>query len=233
MTLAFHALHAVASRLDPASLDDTLAIAELQTRFDRKYILTPRAFHQLTVDLHDQMEVLEIDGDPWQVGEVQSQTPSARGASMLIKTKIKNLRTGQSQAKTWRGGDMEKGAEVDYRNAQFLYKQGEDFVFMDLASYEQFTLDQDRVGDAAGFMLENLEIRTTLFQERVIALVLPIAVDLMVRDTAPAIKGATAQAQLKPAITETGAQVMVPSYIETGEKIRVDTRDGRFLERAK
>lgn len=178
-------------------------------------------------------DILELDGDPWQVGEVQSQTPSARGASMLIKTKIRNLRTGQSQAKTWRGGDMEKAAEVDYRNAQFLYKQGEDFVFMDLASYEQFTLDVDRVGDAAGFMLENLEVRTTLFQERVIALILPIAVDLEVKDTAPAIKGATAQAQLKPAITETGAQVMVPSYIETGEKIRVDTRDGRFLERSK
>ena len=178
-------------------------------------------------------DILEIDGDPWQVGEVQAQTPSARGASMLIKTKIKNLRTGQSQAKTWRGGDLEKGAEVDYRNAQFLYKQGEDFVFMDLASYEQFTLDANRVGEAAGFMLENLEVRTTLFQDRVIALILPIAVDLEVKDTAPAIKGATAQAQLKPAITETGAQVMVPSYIETGERIRVDTRDGRFLERSK
>ncbi len=178
-------------------------------------------------------DILEIGGDPWQVGEVQSQTPSARGASMLIKTKIKNLRTGQSQAKTWRGGDLEKEAEVDYRKAQFLYKQGGDFVFMDLDSYDQFTLDPDRVGESAGFMLENLEIRTTLFQDRVIALILPIAVDLKVTDTAPAIKGSTAQAQLKPAITETGLQVMVPSYIETDEKIRVDTHDGRFLERAK
>jgi len=178
-------------------------------------------------------DILEIDGDPWQVGEVQSQTPSARGASMLIKTKIKNLRTGQSQAKTWRGGDIEKEAEVDYRNAQFLYKEGADFVFMDLASYEQFTLNPEQVGEASGFMLENLEVRATLFLGRVIALVLPIAVDLEVTETAPAIKGATAQAQLKPAITQTGAQVMVPSYIETGEKIRVDTRDGRFIERAK
>lgn len=152
---------------------------------------------------------------------------------MLIKTKIKNLRTGQTQAKTWRGGDVEKEADVDYRSAQFLYKQGDDFVFMDLASYEQFTLDAVRVGDAAHYMLENLEVETTIFQERVIALVLPIAVDLEVTDTAPAIKGATAQAQLKPALTQTGAQVMVPPYIETGEKIRVDTRDGRFLERSK
>ena len=125
-------------------------------------------------------DILEIGGDPWQVGEVQAQTPSARGASMLIKTKIKNLRTGQSQAKTWRGGDLEKGAEVDYRNAQFLYKQAGDFVFMDLASYEQFTLDAERVGDSAGFMLENLEVRTTLFQDRVIALILPIATSMSI-----------------------------------------------------
>lgn len=178
-------------------------------------------------------DILEIGGDPWQVGEVQKQTPSARGAAMLVKTTIKNLRTGQSQAKTWRGGEMETGAEVEYRNAQFLYKEGSDFVFMDLASYEQFNLSAELVGDQAGFMLENLEVRTTIFQDRVIALVLPIAVDLEVTDTAPAIKGATAQAQLKPAMTVTGAQVMVPSYIETGEKIRVDTRDGRFLERSK
>ena len=178
-------------------------------------------------------DILEIGGDPWQVGEVQKQTPSARGAAMLIKTTIKNLRTGQSQAKTWRGGDMETGAEVEYRNAQFLYKQGDTFTFMDLTSYEQFDLDAGRVGEAAGYMLENLEVRTTIFQDRVIALVLPISVDLEVTDTAPSIKGATAQAQLKPAITQTGAQVMVPSYIETGEKIRVDTRDGKFLERAK
>jgi elongation factor P len=104
---------------------------------------------------------------------------------------------------------------------------------MDLASYEQITLDAAQVGDAAGFLLENVEVRTVLFRERVIALNLPLTVDLTVQDTAPAIKGATAQAQLKPATVETGLQVMVPSYIETGERIRVDTRDGHFVERAK
>ncbi len=178
-------------------------------------------------------DILEIGGDPWQVGEVQQQTPSARGAATLIKAKIKNLRTGQSQAKTWRGGDMEKDADVDYRKAQFLYRQADDFVFMDLNSYEQFTLDAAHVGDDAGYLLESMELQATLFQERVIALTLPIAVELEVVDTAPAIKGATAQAQMKPATTQTGITVLVPSYIETGETIRVDTRDGRFLERAK
>jgi elongation factor P len=178
-------------------------------------------------------DILELDGDPWQATELSSQTPSARGASMLVKGKLKNLRTGQGLTKTWRGGEMVDQADVEYRTVQFLYKQGGDFMFMDMASYDQFTLDSDRVGDSAGFLLENVEVRATLFQERVIALTLPMTVDLLVGDTAPAIKGATAQAQLKPAQVETGIQVMVPSYIETGERIRVDTRDGRFVERAK
>jgi elongation factor P len=178
-------------------------------------------------------DILEIDGDPWQATEVQSQTPSARGASLLVKAKLKNLRTGQTLAKTWRGGETVTTAEVDYRPAQFLYRQGGDFVFMDLVSYEQTTLDAGRVGDAAGYLLENVEVKTVLFQERVIALNLPMTVDLVVKETTPSMKGATAQAQLKPATVETGISVLVPSYIEEGERIRVDTRDGRFVERAK
>ena len=178
-------------------------------------------------------DILEIDRDPWQITELASQTPSARGASLLVKAKLKNLRTGQGLAKTWRGGEMVTPAEVEYRNAQFLYKQGEDFVFMDLGSYDQFTLDAERLGDSATYLTENMEIRATLFEERVIALVLPLTVDLAVVETAPAIKGATAQAQLKPGVLETGRQVMLPSYIEPGDKVRVDTRDGRFVERAK
>jgi elongation factor P len=178
-------------------------------------------------------DILEMDGDPWLVTELASQTPSARGASMLVKAKLRNLRTSQGLAKTWRGGEMMTAAEVEYRTAQFLYKQGDDFVFMDLASYDQFTLDSEHLGDSAGYLTENLEVRATLFEDRVIALVLPLTVDLTVLDTAPAIRGATAQAQLKPGTVQTGRQVMVPSYIERGDTIRVDTRDGRFLERAK
>ncbi len=178
-------------------------------------------------------DILELDGDPWQATEVASQTPSARGASLLVKAKFRNLRTGQTLARTWRGGETVATADVEQRPAQFLYRQGEDFHFMDLASYEQITLDADRVGEAAGYLLENLELKAVLFQDRVIALNLPLAVELTIRETAPAIKGATAQAQLKPATVETGITVMVPAYIEPGERIRVDTRDGRFVERAK
>ncbi len=178
-------------------------------------------------------DILEIDKDPWQLSEVQSQTPSARGAAMLVKAKLKNLRTGQSLAKTWRGGEMVEEAEVEYRPAQFLYRQGDDYMFMDLGSYDQFTLTEVMIGDGAGFLVENLEVKATIFKEKIITLALPLTVDVAITDTAPAIKGATAQAQLKPATVETGAQVMVPSYIESGEKIRVDTRDGRFVERVR
>jgi len=178
-------------------------------------------------------DLLEIDGDPWQASDVVSQTPSARGASLLVKAKIKNLRTGQTLAKTWRGGETLTTAEVEYRPAQYLYRQGDDFVFMDLASYEQTTLDADKVGEAAGYLLESLEVRLVVFRDRVIALTLPLTVDLTIQDTMPAIKGATAQAQLKPAKVETGITVMVPAYIEAGERVRVDTRDGRFVERAR
>lgn len=178
-------------------------------------------------------EVLELDGDPWVVAEVSSQTPSARGASMLVRGKLRNLRTGQSLTRTWRGGEMVATAEVETRAVQYLYRQGDDYVFMDLGTYEQLMLSDELVGEASGYMLENLELRTVLFQDRVIALELPITVELTVVDTAPAIRGATAQAQLKSAKLETGIQVLVPPYLETGERVRVDTRDGRFVERVK
>jgi elongation factor P len=178
-------------------------------------------------------EILEIDGDPWQITEIVSQTPSARGASMIVKAKLRNLRTGQGLSKTWRGGDMVTVAEVERRAVQFLYRQGDEFAFMDTESYDQFSLDTAQVGEAGSYLLENAELRAVSFGGRIIALDLPMTVDMEVTETAPAIKGATAQAQLKPATVETGLQVMVPSYIETGERIRVDTRDGRFVERAK
>jgi elongation factor P len=178
-------------------------------------------------------DILEIEGDPWQVAEIASQTPSARGASMMVKAKLRNLRTGQGLSKNWRGGETVATAETDTRAVQYLYGRQDAFVFMDLQSWEQITLDAAQVGDTRSYLLENLELRAVSFGDRVIALQLPMTVDLQVLGTAPAIRGATAQAQLKPATVETGLQVMVPSYIESGERIRVDTRDGHFVERAR
>jgi elongation factor P len=178
-------------------------------------------------------DILHIDGDPWQVSEVQSQTPSARGASMMVKARLRNLRTGQNLSRSWRGGETVATAEVDTLGVQYLYGQGDDHVFMDLQSFEQITLGSAQMGEARSFLLENQELKALVFEGRVIALELPMMVDLRVVDTVPSLKGATAQAQLKPATVETGLQVMVPSYIEPGERIRVDTRDGHFVERAR
>lgn len=178
-------------------------------------------------------DIVVLDGEPWQVTEVSSQTPSARGASLLVKAKLRNLRTGQGLQRTWRGGETVETADVTRRAVQFLYRQGDDFVLMDLESYEQIAVDAGLVGDAAGYLLENQELWTVIFQEQAIAVELPTTVALTVAATAPALKGATAQAQLKPARLETGIEVLVPPYIEAGERIRIDTRDGRFVERAR
>ena len=178
-------------------------------------------------------EILDLDGAPWEVVEVAVQTPSARGASLLVKIKARNLRTGQTLARTLRGSETVPTADCEKRSVQFLYRQDEEFVFMDQASFEQFALSAEVLGDAAGYLTEGLELRSLLYNGDVLTVELPVTVELRVVDTAPPLKGATAQAQLKPARLETGIEILVPPYLETGERVKVDTRDGRFVERAK
>ena len=175
--------------------------------------------------------LLDMDGAPWQVIDCAFQTPSARGASTLTKIKIKNLKTGQVLNKSYRGGEMLNEADCEKRGVQFLYKDADEFVFMDDESYDQFNLPEEVLGDAAGYLTEGLGVRSLLYNGAVINVELPLSVELLVTETAPAIKGATAQAQLKPATLETGIQVMVPPYLTSGEKIKIDTRDGRFIGR--
>ncbi len=175
--------------------------------------------------------LLDIDNAPWQVIDCTFQTPSARGASTITKIKIKNLKTGQVLNKSYRGGEMLNEADCEKRGVQFLYKDGEEFVFMDDESYDQFNLPGESLGDSAGYLTEGLGVRSLLYNGTVINVELPLSVELMVTETAPAIKGATAQAQLKPATLETGLEVMVPPYLTSGEKIKIDTRDGRFIGR--
>jgi elongation factor P len=178
-------------------------------------------------------DILDIDGAPWEVTDVTVQTPSARGASMLVKVKTRSLRTGQSLARTYRGNETVDVADCEKRPVQFLYRQDEEFMFMDQDSFEQFSLMAATLGESAGYLTDGLELRSLLYNGEVLTVELPVTVELRVVDTAPAIKGATAQAQLKPATLETGIEVLVPPYLMAGEKIKVDTRDGRFVERVK
>jgi elongation factor P len=175
--------------------------------------------------------VLDLDGSPWLVIECSFQSPTARGGAQYTKVRIRNLRTGQVLSRSFRGGEMVSTADCEKRSVQFLYRDGEEFFFMDEETYDQFALTDEVLGDATGYLLEGLVTRSLLYNDQVIDVELPNTVDLEVTDTAPALKGATAQAQLKPATLETGLVVSVPPYITPGEKVRVDTRTGRFVSR--
>jgi len=175
-----------------------------------------------------------IEGDPYVILDVHVQSPSARGASSLSKLKVRNLRTGQVFDKTFRGGDKVEEPDLELRPVQFLYKDDDGFHFMDAQSYDQFTLSAEDLGDAGRYLKDGLGgIRSVVFNGRVISVDLPQTVTLRVTDTQPAMKGATAQAQTKPATLETGLVIQVPSYLESDELVLVDTREGRFMSRAK
>lgn len=177
---------------------------------------------------------IELDGDPYLIVDVHFQTPSARGASTLVKAKVRNLRTRNVFDRTFRSADRVAEPQLELRPVQYLYREDETFHFMDAGSYEQFSLEADELGDSAHYLLDGMGgIRSVVFNGRVISIELPQSVVLTIRQTDPAIKGATAQAQTKPATLETGLVVQVPSYLEIGDSVQVDTRDGRFIGRVK
>lgn len=177
---------------------------------------------------------IQIDGEPYVILDVHVQSPSARGASSLSKIKVRNMKTGQVFDKTFRGGDKVEEPNVELRPIQFLYRDDDGFHFMDTQSYDQFMLSADDLGDLGGYLKDGMSsIRSVLFNGDVISVELPNTVVLQVVDTAPAVKGATAQAQTKPATLETGLVIQVPSYLESGELVQVDTREARFIARAK
>jgi elongation factor P len=175
-----------------------------------------------------------IDGDPYAILEVHVQSPSARGASSLSKLRVRNLRTAQVLDRTFRGGDKVEQPDLELRPVQFLYRDDSGFHFMDTQSYDQFALSADDLGDAAGYLTDGLDgIRSVVFNGKVISVDLPQTVVLRVVDTAPPLKGATAQAQTKPATLETGLVIQVPSYLDSDGTVVVDTRDARFVSRSK
>ena len=177
-------------------------------------------------------QVILLDGAPCLVLDTSSQSPSARGGSTLIKTKYRNLLTGQVLEKAFKAGDRVDAADFEKRKGQFLYADGESGVFMDLESYEQYELGDEMYGPVKGFLLDGTEVILGVFEGQVVSVEPPMTVELLVSETAPAIKNATAQAQTKEAILETGLRLQVPAYLEADERIKVDTRDGRFVSRA-
>ena len=171
---------------------------------------------------------------PMMIVDVTFSTPTARGGNTIAKTKLRNLLTGQLISESIRSG--EKFDDVDYerRDVTYLYSDGTRWHFMDGTTYEQFDLGAKELNEKVGYLKDDIEgIQAFVVEGQIVDIQLPNTVDLVVTEADPAIKGATAQAQLKKAVLETGVETQVPSYIEAGQKIRVDTRDGHFVERVK
>ena len=161
---------------------------------------------------------LELDNGP------------GKGAA-FVRTKLKNVETGNVLEKTFRAGEKVGKATLDRREMQYLYKEGADFVMMDMETYEQLSLTEIQVGDGIKYLKENMVVQVLLHNNRVIGVDLPAHVELEVVDTPPAEKGNTAQGGTKPAKLETGAVVNVPFFVANGDKIRIDTRTNEYLDR--
>ena len=182
-----------------------------------------------TNDLKNGM-TLNIDGQLWNVVDFQHVKPGKGGA--FVRTKLKNVLSGKVVDRTFNAGVRVEQASVDRREMQYLYREGDDFVFMDTETYDQPHIPSATIGDAANYLLEE-QNAVVAFNEGVPLYVeLPAAVELTVSQTDPGVQGDRATGGTKPATLETGAQIHVPLFITTGEKIKVDTRTGQYLGRA-
>ncbi len=173
--------------------------------------------------------VLNLDGQLWSVVEFQHVKPGKGGA--FVRTKLKNVLSGKVVDKTFNAGTKVETATVDKRDFQYLYKEGTDYVFMDNSSYEQLHVSSETVGDMAKFMLENQEAVVAVHEGTPLYVELPAAVELTISYTEPGMQGDRSTGGTKPATLETGAEIAVPLFITTGEKVKVDTRDGSYLGR--
>jgi len=174
--------------------------------------------------------VLNLDGELWTVVEFQHVKPGKGGA--FVRTTLKNVLSGKVVDRTFNAGTKVETASVDKRQMQYLYRDGEDFVFMDLATYDQVTVPAATVGEGASYLLEQAEAVVATHEGVPLYVELPTSVVLQITYTEPGLQGDRSTGGNKPATVETGATVMVPLFITNGEKIKVDTRDGRYLGRA-
>lgn len=173
---------------------------------------------------------IEMDGQAYVVVDFQHVKPG-KGAA-FVRAKLKNVKTGGVVEKTFRAGEKMPKAHLDRREMQYLYNDGEGYVFMDNENYEQITISADAIGDGIKWLLENMNIQVLFFQGNIIGIEMPNFVELEVVETEPGIKGDTATGATKSATLETGARVQVPLFINTGDRLRIDTRTGLYMERA-
>ena len=181
-----------------------------------------------TNDLKNGM-VLNLDGQLWQVIWFQHHKPGKGGA--VVRSKLKNVESGKTVDKTFNADVKVEVANVDKRTMQYLYKDGSEFVFMDTDTYDQIQVNADTVGTAADYMLENQNAIVATHDGVPLYVELPASVVLEITHTEPGLQGDRSTGGTKPATLETGAQIAVPLFLETGTKVKVDTRDGSYLGR--
>jgi len=172
---------------------------------------------------------VEIDGEPYVMIYFQHVKPGKGGA--FVRTKIKHLRTGRVLERTFRSGERLDEAEVEDKKMQYLYQDGEQFIFMDQESYDQIPFTKEQIGDARKYLKENLDVDVVFWRGKPINIELPPFIIAVVSQCDPGLKGDTASGSTKPATLETGAVVQVPLFIKEGESIRVDTRTNVYVER--
>ncbi|WP_054692635.1 elongation factor P [Syntrophomonas palmitatica] len=172
---------------------------------------------------------IELDGQAYAVVEFQHVKPG-KGAA-FVRAKLKNVKTGATIERTFRGGEKVPKAHLDRREMQYLYNDGSGYIFMDNENFEQISITAEQIGDGIKWLLENMNIQVLIFQENIIGIELPNFVEMTIIDTEPGVKGDTATGVTKNATVETGATVKVPLFVNTGDKIRIDTRIGEYLDR--
>jgi elongation factor P len=173
--------------------------------------------------------VLNIDGQLWTVTAFQHVKPGKGGA--FVRTTLKNVLSGKVVDRTFNAGLKVDTATVDRREMTYLYREGTDFVFMDTDTYDQLTVPGATVGDAAKYMLENMNAMVATHEGVPLFIELPVSVELIIKHTDPGLQGDRSTGGTKPATLETDAEIQVPLFVTTGEKVKVDTRDGRYLGR--
>lgn len=177
--------------------------------------------------------VVEINDAPFVVKHIDVKSPSSRGANTLYKVRFNNVQSGQKLEETFKGEDMLKDVNLVRRQVQYSYQDGDIYNFMDSEDYSQYSLSREQLEDVLPYLVEGLEgILALMIDDQLLGIELPQAVNMEIKETAPALKGATATGRNKPAILSSGLEVQVPEYIEAGEIIKVNTDSGKFMSRA-
>jgi elongation factor P len=174
---------------------------------------------------------IEIEEKPYEIIDFLHVKPGKGGA--FVRTKLRNMLNGRVLDRTFRSGEKVRKPDLRERQMQYLYKEAHNYCLMDNENYEQIYLSEEQIGESRLFLIENETVNVVFLNERAIGIELPIFVELTVSDTEPGVKGDTASKVTKPATLETGAVLPVPIFINVGDRIKVDTRTGTYVERVK